>query len=261
MRFVCFWGAAHVHRHDARCHAAASFLYPTMDCPYIKLLFIALACVWSLACGNLRSKPVAEAVPSPVPVDVKQKQLAALPPPELEQINQALARVFKSSVVIDASQQPSFLAGDFNGDLSQDIAVIVKPAPGKLAAVNQELPPWITRDLLQPNSKSPISIADNDLLLAIIHGYGEKGWRDEQATQTFLIKNAVGNNLKLQPGKPFVTANAGKNLPRIHGDLINEVIRGASGYLYYTGPTYAWYDPKTFKGEPQLTAVHGKPRN
>jgi hypothetical protein len=260
MGFVCF-GALHTFIATMPVPRSGELsITPIMNRQHINFLFIALVSVCFLACSNSKSKPVGEAVPSPVPVEVKQKQLAALPPPELDQVNQALARVFKSSVVMDTSQQPQFLAGDFNGDLSQDIAIVVKPAPGKLADVNQELPSWMTRDLLQPNNKSTVPIAENDLLLAIIHGYGDKGWRDEQATQTFLIKNAVGSRLTVQPGKPFVAANAGKELPRIHGDLINEVLRGASGYLYYTGPTYGWYDPKTFKGEPHLTAVHGKPK-
>lgn len=39
---------------------------------------------------------------------------------------------------------------DFNGDLSQDIALIVKPASNKLPEINGEFQPRILRDLLAP---------------------------------------------------------------------------------------------------------------
>ena len=58
-------------------------------------------------------------------------------------------------------------------------------------------------------------------------------------------------------GKEFVTANHGKKLPRLRGDLIGEVIDGKAGYLYYADATYAWYDPKTFTGEPEPRRGHG----
>jgi hypothetical protein len=95
------------------------------------------------------------------------------------------------------------------------------------------------------------------MLLAVIHGYGTNDWRDPQATQTFLLKNTVGSDIEVHLGKEFVAANRIKKMPRLHGDLIGEVLRGMSGYLYYADATYAWYDPKTFKGEPERRLVHG----
>ena len=38
----------------------------------------------------------------------------------------------------------------------------------------------------------PLRVEENELLLAVIHGYGTQGWRDAQATQTYLLKNAAG---------------------------------------------------------------------
>jgi hypothetical protein len=35
------------------------------------------------------------------------------------------------------------------------------------------------------------------------------------------------------------------------------VLGGTSGYLYYSGATYSWYDPKTFKGDPEPGMFHG----
>ena len=62
--------------------------------------------------------------------------------------------------------------------------------------------------------------------MAVIHGYGANDWRDPEATQTFVLKNVVGNDLKVHSGKEFVTANSGRKLPRPQGDLIGETVQG-----------------------------------
>lgn len=216
-------------------------------------------CASALGCAG-SDKPNVETAPSPVTVEAKQQQMAKLPPPDLNQVQQAVKRVFKDSAEVDVSGQPSFVSGDFNGDLSQDLAVVVKPIAGKLAVINEELPAWMIRDPFKPTDQSspPLRIEENEVLLAIIHGYGSHGWRDSQATQSYLLKNAVGSEIGVQVGKEFMAANTGKPLPQVHGDLIKELISGASGYLYYAGPTYLWYDPKTFKAESQARVVHGK---
>jgi hypothetical protein len=100
-------------------------------------------------------------------------------------------------------------------------------------------------------------VAATDVLLAVIHGYGTEGWRDPQATQTYLLKNAAGSTMETHVVKDFVTANQGKKLPALQGDLIGEMLDGKSGYLYYSGATYSWYDPKTFTGEPDPRRGHG----
>jgi hypothetical protein len=161
--------------------------------------------------------------------------------------------------MIDNSRQPNFISGDFNGDLSQDLAVVVKPAPGKIDELNEEYPAWLLKDPFVPNEpgKPPLRVAENETLLAVIHGFEAKGWRDPQATQTYLLKNAVGLSLQANSGKEFSAANSGKKMPQLKGDLIAEVIKGVPGYFYYSGATYAWYDPKTFKGEAETRLVHG----
>ena len=137
--------------------------------------------------------------------------------------------------------------------------MVVRPVPGKVDQMNQE-PRWMLRDPLVPAAAGtdPLRVEARETLLAIIHGNGPDGWRDPEATQTYLLKNAVGSQLKVQPGGEFKAANRGRKLPRIHGDLISEVLRGTRGYLYYSGPTYSWYDPKTFTGEPERRLVHGQ---
>ena len=92
---------------------------------------------------------------------------------------------------------PSFIDGDFNGDGSRDLAVVIKPAPNKLADLNEEFPNWILKDPFSSDQpRIPrLRVAADDTLLAVIHGYGPNGWRDSQATQTFLLKNAVGSGM------------------------------------------------------------------
>lgn len=180
------------------------------------------------------------------------KQLANLPAPKPAEVKDAVTRVFKNAVTIDTGRNPYFLIGDFNGDLSQDIAVVIKPVAGKLSDLNQEYPPWMLKDPFQPNvppqlRKAVLQVELKDVLLAVIHGYGSDGWRNSEATQTYLLKGAVGNTINAQPAKAQIAAGNGKKLPKLFGDTIAQVIEGASGFLYYTGASYAWYDPKTYQ--------------
>jgi hypothetical protein len=180
----------------------------------------------------------------------------------MSEVQEAVKRVFKDAVVVDTSHRPAFIVADFNGDFSQDIAVVLQPVPDKLPALNEEFPAWLLRDPLGAvEARAPLlRITDNEVLLAIIHGYGASGWRDPQATQTFLLKNAVGSGMEAHRMKEFTSANQGKLLPRLRGDVVGEVLGGKAGYLYYAGATYSWYDPKTFKGEPEPGMVHGRPK-
>ena len=220
---------------------------------------VIVSCCLALSCSS-GSRPVAEAPPPPVvKADEPVPEVSKLPPPELAQVQEAVKRVFKEAAVIDSSHTTAFIAGDFNGDLSQDIAVILKPAPEGLSELNEDLPAWLLRDPFgSPESRGPrLRVAATDVLLAVIHGYGPKGWRDPEARQTYLLKNAVGSAMQTHAQKDFTTANQGKKLPQLRGDLIGETLGGKSGYLYYSGATYSWYDPKTFTGEPEPRRGHG----
>jgi hypothetical protein len=177
--------------------------------------------------------------------------------PKLTEVQDAVRRVFKDAAIVDANYKPSFVAGDFNGDASEDLAVVLKPAPGKLAQLNEDYPAWLLREPLTGNRPPQLRVEEQDVLLGVIHGYGDNDWRDPQATQTYLLKNAVGSAMEVRTGKDFATANSGRKTPRPKGDLIAEILHGASGYLYYAYATYSWYDPKTFKGEPDPRAFHG----
>jgi hypothetical protein len=152
---------------------------------------------------------------------------------------------------VDTSANPHFIVGDFNGDASQDLAVVVKPAAGKLEAINELYPAWLLRDpFVESQASDPqLRVSENETLLAVIHGYGSNDWRDHQATQTFLLKNSAGRNLETITSTDFAKEYSGRKIPRLRGDVISEMISGIEGCLYFSRATYRWYDPKTFRGE------------
>jgi len=213
------------------------------------------------ACSSSKRPPV-EAPPvayQPSPQSTPPVQLTSVSAPKQTEVEQAVKRIFKDAAVIDTNYNPSFLSGDFNGDGSQDLAVILKPA--KLELMNQELPPWLVR---QPRnnkaSRVPAPIGKDETFLAVIHGFGANHWRDPDATQTFVLKGVVGQNLKVHSSNEFVTANSGRKLPRPAGDLIGETVGGTAGYLYYAQATYSWYDPKSFDDSQRAPGAFHQPR-
>jgi len=236
-------------------------LYPFFPpAPIFSLISILAGCFFTVGCAR-STRTVVEAPPptyqAPPTTTTQPADMPKLPA-KINEVREAVTRVFKDAASIDDSRQPNFVAGDFNGDQSQDIAVIIKPTSAKIDDMNQEYPPWILKDPFAPHRllSSGLHVAPDEVLLAVIHGYGANDWRDPQATQTFLLKNAAGSNMEVHIGKDFVAANVGRRIPRTQGDLIKEMVRGSSGYLYYSGPTYSWYDPKTFKGGPEIKVVH-----
>jgi hypothetical protein len=184
--------------------------------------------------------------------------IASVSPPRPGEVDEAVKRVFKSAALIDESHSPSFVVGDFNGDQSEDVAVIVKTAPGKTSDMNQQFPPWILKDpfIKTAPGMTPLRVSESETLLAVIHGYGAGGWHDSQATQTYLLKNVLGEKIEARTKAEVIAASQGKKLPQLSGDLIGEILRGKPGYLYYAGSTYLWYDPETFPGETIARPVH-----
>jgi hypothetical protein len=231
----------------------------------ISALFFLMGC-------SKTEKPLVEAPPPPVRVEApvspgialaaQPQQVSKLPPAQPNEVQEAVKRVFKEAVLIDTTYNPAFIVGDFNGDLSQDIAVVLKPAADKLSALNEESPTWMLRDLggSAPPASPRLRVAANDKLLAIIHGYDARGWRDASATQTYLLKNAAGSGMETYSAKEFVAAYQGKKLPQLRGDVVGQEIGGKLKCIYFAGATYSRYDPKTFKDEPERRMVHMGPR-
>lgn len=190
------------------------------------------------------------------------------PPPEPSEVSKAVRRVFRDAVVIHTNSSPYFMAGDFNGDSSQDIAVVVKPAASRLPEINDQLANWILVDAkISYHSRSRagmvtrpprVRVNDGDILLAVIHGFGFNGWRDDQATQTYVIKNAAGAGMRTEALAKILRPETRDKLPRIRGDVISQSIDGQPGFLYYNGAKYAWYDPRTYKPDALARTVHGR---
>jgi len=246
--------------------------------PASSWLIVVIGLVALGGCAKPTAKPVVEQPPAPQASEAislpppQPTDMPALPAPKLERVQEAVNRIFKDAVMIDLSRKPSFLVGDFNGDRSQDLAVILKPAEGKISDLNQEFPSWIAREplkevllpkskiLAQPVAARPsvdpaagqtVRFEQSDVLLAIIHGYGPKGWQDPEATQTHLLRDVVGANIRVLPFKAAVGAYKGiKPFPSIYGDLIQQTLIGQSGFLHFTGGIYGWYDPGNYKAIP-----------
>jgi hypothetical protein len=225
------------------------------------IYFLSVLLLTLTACNSGAKRQVAEHAPpayqpSPESTPVRLTAPAAA---KLSEVQEAVRRVFKDAAVVDTNYNPNHLAGDFNGDGSQDIAIILKPV--KLDLMNQEMPPWLVREpRAKRDPRSLLKIEKDETLLAVIHGFGANDWRDPDATQTFVLKNVVGNDLKVHNGQEFASANTGRKLPRPQGDLIGETVQGAAGYLYYASATYSWYDPNTFTGVETPPGVFHKPR-
>ncbi len=190
---------------------------------------------------------LASPTPSPTPASKPSA------PPNPTEIRDTVARVFENAATPDTSRNPNFAIGDFNGDGSEDLAVAVKATEGSLETINNELANWILEDprnipvqgigaAKMPIHK-PVRAGRGDMLLAIIHGVGPQGWRNPDAKQTFLLKNATGSNLLVESVKNLRDKKDKQKLPPLKGDAISEIVGGKSGLLFWTGAKYAWYSP------------------
>jgi hypothetical protein len=169
------------------------------------------------------------------------------------EVQNVIARTYKAAVTINARHPNSFVTGDFHGDISQDIAIIDNPAKGMLEELNSEYANWTLVDALQvalvaehkqagkaPVKPARVMIRGSDMLLAVIHGHQAAGWRDPKAMQTYLIKNAVADQMQTQSRSSLLDATTSK-LPPLIGDVIHETRDGKSGFIYWTGAKYAWH--------------------
>jgi len=197
----------------------------------------------------------------PPPVDLSEREKGIVPPapvkpsllpsplrvtaPALKEVQPTLDRVFDQTVIVDEATQPAFLAGDFNGDDVTDLAVAVRPRGDALPRLNAELPNWSIQDATAPPTNAvtkpeALKVAAGDLLLAVIHGQGVGGWRDPDALQGYLVRNAVGSDMRLQPLARVPDAIRMK-VNRSHtGDVIVEDRGGARGLIFWDGARYLW---------------------
>jgi hypothetical protein len=231
------------------------------------LLFVVVAAVVSLACSTANqqarenSAATTTATPEPVQATPQATNSPALQKttgpttPKLAEVQEAVTRVCQDTVTIDTSWSEPFIIGDFNGDGSQDLAVIVKPTKGALAKLNSEYANWIVEDprrvvLPDPNkavqqlpkTQESTRVQQDDLLLLVLHGYKQEGWHHKFARQTFLLRNAVGENIRTQSFNEMSKAAGNKNAsPQRPGDVIKEKLAGQEGFLYWANAKYAWH--------------------
>jgi hypothetical protein len=175
-------------------------------------------------------------------------------PPKPEEVASVLQRAYQKAVVTNNSQGAAFVAGDFNGDGSEDIAISVKPNEAMLGEINSEFANWtledpkkiivqtgdlgVRRPSVQP---APVRAEKGDTLLAIIHGVGPDGWRNPEAKQTYLLKNGAGTNMVTESAESLRSGKGKQNLPRVRGDAIRQNIGGRSGLIIWAGSKYAWF--------------------
>jgi hypothetical protein len=171
----------------------------------------------------------------------------------LAEARDALERVYRRAVSVDERSPAPALVGDFNGDGSEDIAVAVKPSDGALEELNSEVANWIVQDprravpsgRLPPGQPGswPAKIEPADAPLALIHGHGPRGWRDPNATQSYLLKNVAGEGLRVVPLRQFPPAlRLKKRAAASKADIISGKLNGVSGFLYWASGEYAWQE-------------------
>jgi hypothetical protein len=175
-------------------------------------------------------------------------------PPKPEEVAKVLERAYQKAVVTDSSRDSSFVAGDFNGDGSEDIAISVKPNEAMLVEINSEFANWTLEDpnkiIVQTGDlgvrrpsvhHAPVRAEKGDSLLAIVHGVGPEGWRNPEAKQTYLLKNGAGTNMVMESAESLRNGKGKQSLPRVRGDAIRQKIGDRSGLIIWAGSKYAWY--------------------
>lgn len=210
----------------------------------ISTTLLVLSLTLAMACQKQQTVAVETAKPAaPATTEVR-------PPQSTTELQAVTARIYKEAVTVDSSRDDNFVIGDFNGDGSQDIVVVVKPGKGMLPELNSEYSNWIREDPLEVGKlaaqsvkkRKPTVVNARDNLLAVIHGYQAAGWRDPKATQTYLLKNAVGEKLSTESSASLHSHTTNKQpLPPLQGDVIHETLTGNPGFLYWTGARYAWH--------------------
>jgi hypothetical protein len=188
-------------------------------------------------------QPLPPAEPAPASFGVK------LPPPTEAELEGGLRRAFGKTVRPVKAER--CLVGDFNADGAEDVAMPVRPAEGHLLELNDHLANWTVQDALEdPASRKDSSpkaeraraaVATGDVLLAVVHGFGPQGWRDDRARQCYLVRHATGAPLEARPRTELLHyVGRVPNEAQFTGDVILCTVGRRPGFVYWTGARYAW---------------------
>jgi hypothetical protein len=211
--------------------------------------------VLALAAGvvfsrSLKRAPLVEQSAPPSPAAAEQLRPAVVDPdfspPRAGEALAALNRAFGNTVEME---RDAATVGDFNGDGSPDLAVDVRAAEAHASEINDPLANWTVQDCESSTDTrvakappSPPRVRSRELLLAVVHGFGRRGWRDPAARQAYLVKGAlegpwVGRardrypDLKTPDGRQLgdVLAGSGSGGPIAYWTGARYVCRNASG--------------------------------
>ena len=193
-----------------------------------------------------RPQPGPAGEPTPASFGVK------LPPPTEAELEGGLRRAF-GEAVRPAAKPPRCIVGDFNGDGAEDVAMPVWPAEGRLLELNDGLANWRVQDALAEDAsrRAPSGNAERaweatvepgDLLLAVVHGFGPGGWRDDRARQCYLVRHATGAPLEARPRTELLRyVGRVPEAAQLTGDVILCARGRRPGFVYWTGARYAWH--------------------
>jgi hypothetical protein len=162
----------------------------------LALLALAAGVVFSSA---LKREPLVEQSAPPSPAAPEQLRPPVMnpdfSPPRAGEARTAVYRAFGKTVEME---RDAAAVGDFNGDGSPDLAVDVRAAEAHAPEINDPLANWTVQDCAVSTDRrvakappSPPRVRSRELLLAVVHGYGRRGWRDPAAQQAYLVKGAL----------------------------------------------------------------------
>lgn len=157
-------------------------------------------------------------------------------PPRAGEVVTVLQRTFGTAVEME---RDAAAVGDFNGDGSPDLAVDVRTAEAQAAEINDPLANWTVQDCgvspVPAAAPSPPRVRNRELLLAVIHGVGSRGWRDPAARQAYLVKGALDGPWLGRPRDRYPGLDAPGARPL--GDVLADS-NPAGTVAYWTGARY-----------------------
>jgi hypothetical protein len=172
-------------------------------------------------------------------------------PATINEVNGAIERVFGSAVVPIDVANPVYISEDLNGDGASDLAVMVRVPDKSVADVNSEVANWSVQDVVKADVPAAtgnlasvkgarIHVHANEQMLAVVHGYGERGWRSAEAKQAYLLANADADRLRVVT---FSELNSlGVALPRMSANPSRGLVEKSNNewtVVYWTGAQYA----------------------